>query len=87
MKLTTDLLLGIILASAFAAIPVTATAGETRPNVIVIVTDDQGSVDAHCYGAQTWKHRRWTASRRSGVRFTQFYCGAPRSARRRGRDC
>ena len=34
-----------------AELPSVSMAAERRPNVIVILTDDQGSADAHCYGA------------------------------------
>ncbi len=48
-----------------------------RPNVIFILTDDQGSVDMNCYGAKDLHTPNMDALARSGVRFTQFYCGAP----------
>ena len=34
-----------------AVLPSVSMAAERRPNVIVILTDDQGSADAHCHGA------------------------------------
>ncbi|MDA1013566.1 MAG: sulfatase-like hydrolase/transferase [Planctomycetota bacterium] len=48
-----------------------------RPNVLVIYTDDQGSVDLGCYGAKDLitPHMDGLATR--GVRFTQFYAAAP----------
>ena len=48
-----------------------------RPNVIVILTDDQGSVDAGCYGARDLQTPAIDALARRGVRFTQFYAAAP----------
>jgi arylsulfatase A-like enzyme len=58
-----------------AASPITAA--ERRPNVIVILSDDQGSVDAHCYGAKDLETPAIDALAARGVRFTQFYSGAP----------
>lgn len=48
-----------------------------QPNVILIYTDDQGTVDVHCYGADdlTTPHMDGLAKR--GVKFTQFYSAAP----------
>src|SRR3954462_15504500 len=51
--------------------------GASRPNVIVILTDDQGSVDAGCYGAKDLHTPSIDALARRGVRFTQFYAAAP----------
>jgi arylsulfatase A-like enzyme len=47
-----------------------------KPNVIVIYTDDQGSIDLNIYGAKDLKTPNMDALVGSGVRFTQFY-GAP----------
>jgi arylsulfatase A len=52
-------------------------AAEGRPNVILIYTDDQGSVDANCYGAKDLITPNMDALAKSGVRFTQFYAAAP----------
>lgn len=49
---------------------------EERPNVIVIYTDDQGSIDLNIYGAKDLETPNMDALVRSGVMFTQFY-GAP----------
>lgn len=48
-----------------------------RPNVIVVLTDDQGAVDARCYGARDLETPNIDALAARGVRFTQFYAGAP----------
>lgn len=48
-----------------------------RPNVIVILTDDQGSVDVNCYGATDLITPRLNELASGGIRFTQFYSAAP----------
>jgi arylsulfatase A len=48
-----------------------------RPNVILIITDDQGSIDAGCYGSADLKTPNIDALASRGVRFTQFYAAAP----------
>ncbi len=61
-----------------------------RPNVLLIYTDDQGSIDVNCYGAKdlATPHLDRLASR--GVRFTQMYapsaiCSASRAGLMTGR--
>jgi len=44
-----------------------------RPNVIVIYTDDQGSIDANSFGAKDLVTPNIDALAARGVRFTQFY--------------
>jgi len=51
--------------------------GKRPPNVIVILTDDQGSVDARCYGSSDLVTPAMDALAARGTRFTQFYAGAP----------
>ena len=53
-----------------------AAENERRPNVIVIFTDDQGSIDANCYGAKDLATPEIDALAARGVRFTQFYAGS-----------
>jgi len=47
-----------------------------KPNVILIVTDDQGAGDAGCYGAKDLATPNIDALAKRGVRFTQFYAAA-----------
>lgn len=47
------------------------------PNVIIIFTDDQGSVDLNCYGAKDLVTPHMDSLAKRGVRFTQFYAAAP----------
>lgn len=69
-----------VLALLLAAVlpwPVVSVAADTpRPNVIVIVTDDQGAADAGCYGAKDLATPNIDALAARGVRFTQFYAAA-----------
>ena len=48
-----------------------------QPNVIIILTDDQGSVDMNCYGATDLHTPNMDNLAQTGVRFTQFYVAAP----------
>ncbi|MFH1918501.1 MAG: sulfatase-like hydrolase/transferase [Planctomycetota bacterium] len=61
-----------------------------RPNVLVIYTDDQGTVDANCYGSSDLVTPNIDALARVGVRFTQMYapsaiCSASRAGLMTGR--
>ncbi|MGB2820459.1 MAG: sulfatase-like hydrolase/transferase [Phycisphaerae bacterium] len=48
-------------------------AGARRPNVLLILTDDQGTLDANCYGSKDLYTPAMDAIARGGVRFTQAY--------------
>ncbi|QDT45808.1 Arylsulfatase precursor [Gimesia alba] len=52
-------------------------AASTKPNVIIIFTDDQGSVDLNCYGAKDLITPHMDSIAKRGIRFTQFYAAAP----------
>lgn len=54
-----------------------AHAQKNRPNVVLIFSDDQGTVDANCYGSPDLYTPNMDRLAREGVRFTQFYVGAP----------
>ncbi|MDA7598076.1 sulfatase-like hydrolase/transferase, partial [bacterium] len=43
-----------------------------KPNVIIIYTDDQGSVDAACYGSKDIETPNIDRLANAGVRFTQM---------------
>ena len=63
---------------AWVAIYLVTTALYARkPNVIIIFTDDQGSVDMNCYGAEDLATPHMDALAKRGVRFSQFYSAAP----------
>jgi len=65
------------MALPLGAFELSLAADGRKPNVIVIYTDDQGAVDAGCYGTSDIKTPSIDALAESGVRFTQFYSGAP----------
>jgi arylsulfatase A len=54
-----------------------AHAATERPNVIIIFTDDQGSIDLNCYGAADLHTPNLDKLATQGIRFTQFYGAAP----------
>jgi arylsulfatase A len=73
---TTLLATAALLCALFT--PPSAPAAEPpKPNVIFILTDDQGSVDAGCYGAKDLVTPGVDKLASQGVRFTQFYSAAP----------
>ena len=61
----------------FPNLPGTLPAEDRKPNVIILFTDDQGSVDMGAYGAEDLETPAMDALAESGVRFTQFYAAAP----------
>ncbi|MFD1162836.1 sulfatase-like hydrolase/transferase [Hwangdonia seohaensis] len=50
---------------------------QTKPNVIVIYTDDQGAIDLGCYGASDIYSPNIDKLAKQGTRFTQAYVAAP----------
>lgn len=76
-KLITTFLLIIGLAGMLMAQPQTVSQSQQKPNVILIYTDDQGSLDMNIYGAKDLHTPNMDALARRGVRFTQFYAAAP----------
>jgi len=48
-----------------------------KPNVVLILLDDQGSIDLNCYGAKDLHTPNLDRLAKRGTRFTQFYVGAP----------
>ena len=72
-------LLGCTAALAIACAPLPAAAqGEaSKPNVLVILTDDQGYADVGVYGSRHIETPHLDRLAREGVMLTQFYAGAP----------
>ena len=50
-----------------------ASAQPRKPNVVIIYTDDQGTLDAGCYGSDDIHTPNIDALARRGIRFTQAY--------------
>ena len=76
----------IILLLAFPALGVSAV---ERPNILIILTDDQGTIDANCYGSTDLRTPNIDRLAATGVRFTQAYahtvCCPARAALMTGR--
>ena len=56
---------------------VVSAKAERKPNVILIFTDDQGTLDVNCYGSKDLYTPNLDRLAREGTRFSQFYVGAP----------
>lgn len=67
----------LVAVCLLALVASAAIARADRPNVVLIYTDDQGSVDLNCYGADDLDTPHLDALAARGVRFTQFYAPAP----------
>src|SRR5215216_2199514 len=50
---------------------------EARPNIIFILADDLGYGDLGCYGQKLIQTPNLDRMATEGMRFTQFYAGAP----------
>ncbi len=67
------------LVAISASPPQFAHADDNRdaPNIVLILADDLGYAELGCYGQERIKTPNIDALARNGVRFTQFYSGAP----------
>ena len=65
----------LFLPACFGPLP--SAAAEQRPNILVVMTDDQGYHDLSCYGAADFQTPRIDALAASGVRLTDGYVTAP----------
>ncbi len=83
-----------LLAATFlpviAALRPNAASAADRPNVILIYTDDQGSLDLNCFGSSDLQTPNLDALAARGVRVTQMYapsaiCSASRAGLMTGR--
>ncbi len=64
-------------ALAFTSINTELARAKRKPNVIIIFTDDHGSIDINTYGAEDLITPNLDRLAREGTRFTQFYAAAP----------
>ena len=67
-------------AAAAVALPVFTLAERQprrKPNVVLIFTDDQGTIDVNCFGSKDLYTPNLDALATRGTRFTQFYVTAP----------
>lgn len=80
-----------VILLVFLSVSVANLAGQDpRPNVIVIYSDDQGSLDLNCYGSTDLDTPNLDRLATQGVRFTQMYspsaiCSASRAGLLTGR--
>jgi arylsulfatase A-like enzyme len=61
----------LLCAALTPSVPALA-ADPDRPNIVIVYTDDQGSVDANCYGAKDLVTPHLDRLAETGVRFTQM---------------
>ncbi len=85
VQITTLLMISILVATASSG-----SASARKPNVIIIYSDDQGSIDLNCYGAKDLITPSLDALASRGVRFTQMdapsaICSASRAGLMTGR--
>ena len=73
-----------LLAAAVSLSGTALHAADERYNVILIFSDDQGTVDLNCYGSKDLYTPHLDALAGRGVRFTQFYAAAPVCSPSRG---
>lgn len=55
------------------AVPMCCELRAAQPNVVILLTDDQGTLDVNCYGATDLKTPNMDKLAASGIRFTQAY--------------
>ena len=67
---------GLILLSLQGTVPA-KQAQNTKPNIIIILTDDMGFGDIGCYGGKFAPTPNIDRMAREGIKFTQYYSASP----------
>src|SRR5947209_1540800 len=69
----------LVCACLALALPCAAPlhAAPRKPNIVLIVADDLGYGELGCYGQKKIRTPRLDRMAKEGLRFTQFYAGAP----------
>ncbi len=70
-------LAGLMACAGFAALNQVAAAPAAKPNFVFVLIDDMGYGDLSCYGGKPGQSPNIDALASEGIRFTQFYSGAP----------
>lgn len=83
-RLRTCLALLASVAVATAAVQTARAAKQDRPNILIIVSDDQGYHDLGCFGAEDVKTPHLDRLASEGVRLTSFYVTWPACTPSRG---
>ncbi len=66
----------LLFSVLFAGCSSSLNKSSDKPNILIIYTDDQGSLDANCYGSKDLFTPNIDRLAQGGARFTQFYAGA-----------
>src|SRR5436190_23488232 len=66
---------GVLLSLSLSSSMKSSAAEPTRPNLVIIFTDDQGYQDAGCFGSPNIKTPNLDRMAAEGMRFTSFYVG------------
>ncbi|QDT09910.1 sulfatase [Stieleria marina] len=69
---------------ALSFVPVWAVVGQERPNIVLVMADDQGWGQTGYYNHPVLKTPHLDAMASSGIRFDRFYAGAPVCSPTRG---
>lgn len=64
---------GVLYFGSVRGMAENASLEKNRPNVVILYTDDQGTLDANCYGSTDLHTPNIDRIARNGVRFTQAY--------------
>ncbi len=90
-RLTMPAWIGFALLLAQAATAMAAAPAAERPNVLIVLTDDQGYGDFSCHGNPILKTPNLDKLHDQSIRFTDFHvcpmCTPTRSQITTGRDC
>jgi arylsulfatase A-like enzyme len=62
-----------LVVSGFGLLLFVSALRAARPNVVIFYTDDQGTLDAGCYGSDDLHTPNTDRLARNGIRFTQAY--------------
>lgn len=79
-KLSSAIRLGFVIVTPIAILTQCVNSGDKKPNVILILLDDYGYMDAGCYGSKFYETPNVDRLAFESVRFTSAYAACPVSS-------